>query len=292
MEQNSDNIPLVVSYETDLSDNVNAQVFKKTLEKHRWDYKFIGEGIKWTNFKDKIVGYYNFLETLPENKVVVLSDARDVFCLRDSVLFMEKINNIIDTKIIISAETFLLGHMNWTKEQMEKEISKDPNFFYQGVPLDKYWLYYNKTNEIPFRKYVNSGLIVSRVKNLKTALKWILDNNYVDDQLGFANYANHFPQLMFLDYDANILHTSTGFVNGCLYNHDIQMKDAPTFTELFGMSSYFLHIPGHVISKGQKYIYDVIYKLQKFDIIDKDIYSTYGFTIKNNRHKFIITNDN
>jgi hypothetical protein len=70
------------------------------------------------------------------------------------------------------------------------------------------------------------------------------------------------------------------------------MKDAPTFTELFGMSSYFLHLPGHVISKGQKYIYDVIYKLQKFDIIDKDIYSTYGFTIKNNRHKFIITNDN
>lgn len=31
MEQNNDT-PLVVSYETDLSNNCNAQVFKKTLE--------------------------------------------------------------------------------------------------------------------------------------------------------------------------------------------------------------------------------------------------------------------
>ena len=290
MEANNDNIPLVLSYESDPSNN-NALVFKKTLEKNKWEYKFIGDDVKWSGVKDKIIGYYKYLETLSENKVVVLSDARDVFCLRDSTLFVEKINNIIENKIIISAEMYLLGHMNWTKEQMEKQILKDPNFFYQGVPLDNYWLYYNKTYDLPMRKYVNSGLMVSRVKNLKNAFKWILDNNYVDDQLGIACYINKFPQLIYLDYNADFLHSSTSFINGSLYNYDIQVKDAPTFTELFGMSSYFLHLPGHLASKGQKYIYDVIYKLLKFDIIDRDMYSLYGITCKNNYGKFFTTND-
>jgi hypothetical protein len=160
---NSDNIPLVVSYETDLSNNLNAQVFKKTLEKHHWDFKFIGEGIKWTDFTDRINGYFNFLQTLPENKVVILSDARDVFCLRDSTLFMEKINNFIDNKIIISAELFLIGQMNWNDEQISAKILENPNYFFQGIPLDKYWQYYNKTNNLPLRKYINAGLIVGRV---------------------------------------------------------------------------------------------------------------------------------
>ena len=170
-------------------------------------------------------------------------------------------------------------------------MRKTLNFFYQGIPLDKYWQYYNKTNDLPIRKYVNAGLIVGRVKNLKNAFKWIIDNNYNDDQLGFANYTNNHPELVHLDCEANILHTSTGFCSGCLYNYDIQSKDTPTFTELFGMSSYFLHIPGANISKGQKYIYDVIYKLLKFDIVDKNMFSTYGFTDKTKHNKYFYTND-
>ena len=112
------------------------------------------------------------------------------------------------------------------------------------------------------------------------AFKWIIDNNFTDDQLGFANYTNNFPELVHLDYDATILHTTTGFVNGCLYDYDIQKKDIPTFTELFGMSNYFLHIPGLSGSKGQKKIYNVISILFKFNIIDNDMYSIYGIKSK------------
>jgi hypothetical protein len=110
--------------------------------------------------------------------------------------------------------------------------------------------------------------------------------------LGFANYTNNHPELVHLDCEADILHTSTGFVNGCLYNYDIQSKDIPTFTELFGMSSYFLHIPGQPNLKGQKYIYDVIYKLLKFDIIDKDMFSIYNFKDKGKNSRYFVTNDN
>ena len=269
-------IPLVLSYENDLSNNQNAQLFKKTLEKHKWQYEFIGEGMKWNGFRDKIIGYYKFLiDNLPDDKIVVLSDSRDVFCLKSTHCFIEQIKEIIENKIIISSEMFLIGHMNWNDEQISNAISKDPECFWQGVPLNKYWEYH-QTNPTPFRKYLNSGLIVGKTKNLKTAFKWIIDNNFNDDQLGFCNYTNKFPHLVHLDYEANILHTSTSFVNGSLYDYNIQKQDAPTFQELLGFSNYFLHIPGSNGSKGQKYIYEIIYTLFNNNTIDKNIFDIYG----------------
>jgi GR25 family glycosyltransferase involved in LPS biosynthesis len=273
-------IPLALSYENDLSNNQNAQIFKKTLEKYNWEYKFIGEGIKWNGFRDKVIGYYNFLNNnLIDDKIVVLSDARDVFCLKKSNFFIDQIKEIVEDKIIISSEMFLLGRMNWSEEEVSKAISKDPEHFWQGVPLNEYWKFHEK-NPIPFRKYLNSGLIVGKAKNLKTALKWIIDNNFNDDQLGFCNYTNKFPDLVYFDYEANILHTSTSFVCGSLFDYNIQKQDSPTFHELLGFSNYFLHIPGINLSKGQKYIYDTIYTLFNTNVIDKNMFDIYNLKEK------------
>jgi GR25 family glycosyltransferase involved in LPS biosynthesis len=269
-------IPLVLSYENDLSNNQNTKLFKKTLEKHNWEYEFIGEGIKWNGFRDKIIGYYNFLNNnLPDDKIVILSDARDVFCLKKSHFFIEQIKDIVEDKIIISSEIFLHGHINWTEEQVSKYISNDPECFYQGVPLNEYWKFYEK-NPLPFRKYLNSGLIVGKSINIKTALKWIIDNNFNDDQFGFCKYTNKFPHLVHLDYEANILHTSTSFINGSLYDYNIQKLDAPTFHELLGFTNYFLHMPGINASKGQKHIYNIIYTLFNNNMIDKNMFQLYN----------------
>lgn len=277
------NVPIVLSYENQLLVNKNSMMFKKTLEHHKWDYQFIGEGLKWNSSKDKIYGYYKELQLLNDDKIVVLSDARDVFCLRNSDFFIEQIKDIVQDKIIISAEMFLCGHMNWNDKQIADALVKNPTFFWQGVPLDEYWNYH-KINPIPFRRYVNSGLIVGKAKNLKNVFKWIIDNNYEDDQLGMSKYTIQFPHLVHLDYKANILHTSSTFVNGSLYDYDIQQKDLLTFHELFGFSSYFLHIPGSNISKGQIYIYDIIYKLFEQKLIDKDIFELYNVKKTNPIH--------
>lgn len=270
------NIPMVLSYENNLSENKNAQLFQKTLETHNWEYKFVGEGIKWTGFNNKILEYYDFLmKNLHDDKIVILSDSRDVFCLKKPNFFMEQIQPIVENKIIISTEMFLLGHMNWGDKEITDALSKNPNFFYQGVPLNDYWNYH-KIEAKPFRKYINSGLIVGKSVNLRKALKWIIDNNIHDDQLGFCKYTNQFPNLVYLDIEAIILHTTTSFVNGSLYNYDIQQKDAPTFHELFGFSNYFLHIPGLNGSKGQHYIYDIIYKLFSDKIVDKNMFELYN----------------
>ena len=255
--------PLVISYENDKT-NTNSLLFHKILERNNWDYLFVGEGEKWNGFKNKINGYYNILQKLHQDKIVLLSDARDVFCLRSPKHFIQYLNAKLDLKeqILVSAEMFLVGHMDWTEEIISNYLQKTnkpyDNVFWQGIPLNKYWSFHNKQNDLPLRKYVNSGLIVGKVSNLLKMWKWILDNDISDDQLGVAKYTETFPQFIKLDYEATILHTSCYGVDGGLYDIEKQKYDSPTFSELYGISSYFLHIPGINISKGQKHIYTLI----------------------------------
>lgn len=283
----TNNCPLVLSYETDPT-NIHSSMFIHSLEKYGWDYKMIGQNTVWKGFQDKIIGYYNELTLLPDDKIVILSDARDVFCLRKPTFFIDKISSIIDKQIIISAEMFLRGHMNWSPQQINNVISKDSTYFYQGIPLDHYWSYYNIQNK-PNRKYVNSGLIIGKACYLKKALQWIMDHSIKDDQLGFSMYANTFPELVYLDYDAKYVHSSGGFVSGGCYNHSIQLTDAPSFVELLGMSSYFLHIPGIEASKGQKQMYSMIYSLFKSNMLENmfELYNLKGDKTDN----IFITND-
>ena len=258
--------PLVISYENDKTNN-NSLLFKKSLERNNWDYLFVGQGEKWNGFKNKINGYYNILQKLPQDKIVLLSDSRDVFCLRSPKHFLQHLNENLHLKeqILVSAEIFLVGHMNWTEEIISNYLKKNnktyDNVFWQGIPLNNYWTFHNKQNDLPLRKYVNSGLIVGKVSNLLKMWKWILDNDIQDDQLGVAKYTETFPQFIKLDDEASILHTSGYGVNGGLYNMEKQKYDSPTFSELLGMSSYFLHIPGINISKGQKHIYTLIQEM-------------------------------
>jgi GR25 family glycosyltransferase involved in LPS biosynthesis len=281
------NIPIVLSYENDLQNNKNAQIFKKTLEKNNWQHIFIGEGIKWNGFIDRMKGYYNFLSdnNFSDDKIVLFSDARDVFCLKPSDFFIEQIKDIVEHKIIISAEMFLLGHMEWNETQISNAIQKFPNYFWQGVPLNEYWNFH-KINPLPFRKYLNAGLIIGKAKHLKKSLKWILDNNITDDQLGFSMYTNKFPDLVHLDYDAYFVHTMTTYVCGSFYDYNIQKLDTLTLNELLGFSNYFLHIPGLSLSKGQKYIYDIVYSLFNNPIIDKNMFEKYNIP-----YKYPITNE-
>jgi len=256
--------PLVISLENNYKENKNSQTYEQTLKNKKWDYVFIGEGVKWCGFITKINTYFEHLKTLHPEKIVVLTDSRDVFCVREPNNFIDDINNLtnINDKIIISSEIFLLGQMDWSDESIKKELEKDKNYFFQGIPIKKYWEHYNKLYNIPLRKYVNSGLIIGKVKNLINAFEWMIINKFNDDQLGLSNYANNFPQLVYLDFDANLLHTSCFGVDGGLY--DVKQKfDSPTLAELFGFANYFLHIPGINISKGQKYMYEYLTELIK-----------------------------
>ena len=100
---------------------------------------------------------------------------------------------------------------------------------------------------------------------------------YIFNFNNIYNLKYNFPQLVHSDYNADILHTSVFGVNGCLYDIHRQKYDSPTFSELMGLSNYFLHIPGIICVKGQKYVYETTYKI--FDTINlNDMYILYGTT--------------
>ena len=103
-------------------------MFKKTLASCGWQYIFIGEGEKLEGFTTRIRAYYIVLLGLSTEKVVVLSDARDVFCTRSTLTFIEHVKEWIDDQIIVISEMFLIGHMEWTDSQIERVLQKNPIF--------------------------------------------------------------------------------------------------------------------------------------------------------------------
>lgn len=256
---------IVLFFENDLDNNENSQAFVNSLQKHGWKHCNVGDGVKWCGFKTKIQGYHEALQaintTSPE-QLVVLSDARDCFCVRSCKTFADSLNRLahfdLQKQILISAEMFLLGHMEWDNAKVAKALSEDPNYFWQGVPLTNFWSNHTDiTNQSILRKYINSGLILGKAKHLLAAFQWIKDNQFEDDQLGLCHYANNFPAKVALDFDAEILHTTTFGTCGGLYD-DSQKYDAPTIAELIGQHSYFLHIPGISGSKGQRHLYQMV----------------------------------
>ena len=256
--------PIVIAY--DNAPTENTEFFIDSLKKNKWNYKLIGVGDTWQNFvKTRVTAYLHELSQLPDEQLVVLSDARDVVCLRPPNYFKDGFLSF-GRNIIVSMELFCEGQMDETK--VTKKI--------QCVPLTKYWNYYSKQDR-PNRKFANMGLLTGYANDLRHLLSWIIENNYTDDQLGLCNYMNTFPERSAADVNAELLHTS-GFAINCGTLHlKVQSPDSPSLSELLGAGAFFLHIPGHAISKGQKFVYDAVVHMLK-DLNGKKLTDAYGYS--------------
>jgi hypothetical protein len=261
---------LVISYDNEITNETNR--FISTLEKHEWDYMIVGKGEIWKGFINRVIKYNEILKTLPPNKIVILSDARDVYCCRCPKAFIDAFNSF-NTNTIISAELFLESKMDWTDEELKVKT------FQQGIPINNYWKYHNITN-LPNRKYVNCGLIAGKAADLIHQTSYIIDfsnkNNTTDDQFCLTHYINEFPDKTAVDSDATLLHTSTFGVNAGIQNVHIQKLDSPTFAELFGRSAFFLHIPGSKI-KGQRLLYEYCWKIIETGICSEKLLNLYNY---------------
>jgi hypothetical protein len=234
--------PIVISY--DNAPNDNTRFFIKTLEQTKWKFRMVGEGDTWEGWPTRMRKYLEEVSVLKEDQLVVFTDARDVFAVRPPNEFTKAFRSF-GKQIVVSMELFCEGHL-------AEEKSKG----FQCVPLTNYWKHLGVV-EKPERKFVNNGLVAGYAKALKEMLTWILDHKYKDDQLGLGNYMNTFPDLIYADVDAEMFHTSSAGISCCTYKNKVQANDGPTFPELLGCRSFFLHIPGHTISKGQKFMFDL-----------------------------------
>jgi len=261
---NTVNTPICITYDNAPTENTKKLI--KTLENNQWEYKLVGVGEEWKGWNGRTQKYLDSLKSLDDNKIVVLSDARDVFCLRSPYAFIDGFKSF-GKDIVVSMEIFCEGKTN-----------RPDNFVgeFQCVSLDKYWNHYN-IKERPLRQYVNNGVLIGYVHAVRHLLEWSLDNNYTDDQFALGNYVNTFPDKVHLDSGAKLSHTSGFGVNCGMQDLAKQTHDSPTFAELYGRSAFFLHLPGQGIAKGQAYIYKLVKTLLEKGACDNTFRSEYKF---------------
>jgi hypothetical protein len=238
--------PIVISY--DNAPTENTKYFINTLESNGWGYKIVGTGETWEGWPTRMRAYSKILGTLPDDKVVILSDARDVVCVRSPKAFMDGFRKF-NKDMVVSMELLCGGIIDNPTDAIRSQCK----------PVTNYWKHNNITT-IPPRRYVNNGLVAGKAKALKVFMDWIIEHKFQEDQLGLGNYVNTFPDRVALDVEAEILHTTTFGVNAGILSIHTQKHDSPTFAEFFGRGAFFLHIPG-IQNKGQAVIYEYVKKM-------------------------------
>jgi GR25 family glycosyltransferase involved in LPS biosynthesis len=244
------NIPLVVAY--DNAPTENTKVFIKTLEVNHWEYMIVGQGDVWEGWSTRLKKYKEVLDHLPKDKIVIFSDARDVFCVRDMSAFMDGFDSLnrAHDKLIVCGEMICDGRFI-----EDCDFSKPP---VQNKYLANYWKHYGRAP--PLRQFVNNGLVCGTVSALQDYFSWIQTSSIKDDQLLLATYTDLFPNRILLDSDLGLFHSSVFGHNAGMIHPQVQNMDAPSFASLAGRSVFFLHIPG-LRFKGQQRIYESIKQL-------------------------------
>ena len=253
---NNVDVPLAITYcnKYKTHQHKNTQKYVNTLENNDWDYKIIGNGEIWKGFAYRMKYYRDFLQHVNPNKIVVITDAHDVYCTRSPTHFIKEFKKY-NRNMIVSMEMFAERHTEYYPE-------REP--YFQVTYLDTYFKHHNIDPSTIYRKFVNAGLITGYAKDICHFYTWALDNHYTDDQKALGAYMNAFPDTVYADTNIDILHSTSSFVNIGL-QHKNQMDDAPTFAELIGRKSFFLHLPGTCI-KGVKHLYENIYNIiEKFN---------------------------
>jgi hypothetical protein len=254
--------PLLVAY--DNAPTNETRFFEKTVQSYGWDYTLIGMGETWEGWPTRMKAYRKHLDLLPEDRIVVLSDARDVVCMRGPKAFLEGFRTF-GKDMVASMELTCSGQFN-VPDNFKST---------QCVPLGRYWAYHG-IKTLPNRKFVNNGLLAGSVKALKPYFDWILEKGFTDDQFALGSYVNEFPDRVALDVEALLLHTSTFGVNAGIQLIHVQKTDSPTFAEFFGRGAFFLHIPG-TKNKGQKVIYESVVHMIETGVCDATLSAPYGY---------------
>lgn len=242
--------PILITMDT--APNEEGLRFLKTLKDNEWRYRLIGTDTDWVNFLYRTGLYLKELiriQAQNPNQLCVVSDCRDVLCVRSPRSF-ETAFNEFGKDIVVSAEILCGGYP-----------IRDPEANVNCEDTTPYWNANGYVDNIPHRRYVNAGLIAGRVGALIEMYKWMIDTGssirMSDDQVLMGKYLNVHPTKVAMDVEAELLHTST-FGASIGYMSYYQQYDSPTIAQLLGRGAFFLHLPGAGKNSGNGMIYRMV----------------------------------
>jgi len=242
--------PLCVSFENET--NANTDFFISTLKNNGWQYAILGKDAEWKGWITRMTAYKTFLSSLAPEKIVVLTDTRGVFCVRQPDAFIGAFRSF-NTPMVVSSEMFCGLTMNITPG------------YKNNSSLDIYW----KDVVRPDRQFVNNGLVAGTAAALLAFYKFALDGGFTDDQLALSKYVDTNATRVVLDVDAKFLHTSGAGMYSGLCDVQKQSRDGPNLSELMGRGAFFLHFPCVKHSMGQKKMYTICESLLKSGVSDE-----------------------
>ena len=256
---------LVIIYETNLN-HPNLIKYVKTLKKFNYEYKIIND-TKWSGFGRKIIKINEFLHTLPQDKIVVISDARDVFVSKSSKRLTRMYNTLAKNKILISTE---LGCCEQAKSFYEPNQLRFINGTSKSIISDNSMRKLKKIRSHATRESTkdtwlksfkeminddsngwykpNAGLYMGRVKDIVKmySLMNIRDNE--DDQTILSEIILQNKDMFVLDYYSNIFSNSFAWDKnskeihgGCYYK---KTNKGSVVNLMFKTEPFFLHFPG------------------------------------------------
>ncbi len=157
--------------------------YERSLEQFGYQYQRLGKGDKWGGWRYRMKVYQNACAARDPQELLLLTDADDMLCVKESTGFVEQYQKF-GTPIVIGADC----------------VCGDGNC----IPVTNYW----KTRGDPESSYVyaNCGCIMGPAGALAQMWQWMYDEGSEDDQVALCHYVNKFPNQVTLDSKSQLFY--------------------------------------------------------------------------------------
>ena len=226
------------------------ELLLRSLERHGYSYEVLGFGKPWNNLGDKLKYYEegsrNHLETNGKEELLIMIDAYDIICIKDSqYVYNAWLNRPRKMPVLYSSEQNCMGNcfqgnlLKWF--DVYQDVLPPPynvgseRLKNESITIHYEWPDVNKPIKSKMNLFFNTGFIMGKASDIASLMKEILTVPYeIDDQYTTGIYLNndHYD-LYDIDIESTFSNTVLPFEP-----ENLPDKNAP------GQAA-FIHFPGN-----------------------------------------------
>lgn len=172
---------IIATVATSLNQYVEEYIHQ--LKKLKYNYRILGLNQPWNGFETKMKLYFELLQTVSPDEIIVVCDSYDLLFVQDASTLLETYNRLAQNKVVIGLENINKHFCNFSTICDPKviEACKITNPYFEDFI------------------YPNSGFIMGRAKDLQGIFQFMLDEKYNDDQYGLFQWIKRNCQKCYFD---------------------------------------------------------------------------------------------